>query len=81
MATPSSRKRSGGSAGGLGRGENLSIEGVNKFVRPRYDAVCVGANKCVAIRTCGDLLHVLAALNIDDDELVEIVARAVCGGD
>jgi hypothetical protein len=36
--------------------------------------------RCVEVKTCGDVVGALSVLGIDDDDLVEIVARALCRG-
>jgi hypothetical protein len=37
-------------------------------------------DRCVEVKTCGDVVGALSVLGIDDDDFVEIVARALCRG-
>ncbi len=48
--------------------------------RPRYSELCISTGRCVAVKTCGDVVGALSVLGIDDDDLVEIVVRALCRG-
>jgi hypothetical protein len=49
--------------------------------RPRYGELCISTGRCVEVKTCGDVVGALSVLGIDDDDLVEIVVRALCRGD
>ena len=50
-------------------------------IKPRYREICVGESNCVPIKSCGDVPRALRELNIDDEDLVEFVTKAVGCGD
>ncbi|GEM_PF-4572803 len=65
---------------GKATGNKTFGEGQVTQGRPRYSEVCVGMDRCVEVKTCGDVVGALSVLGIDDDDFVEIVARALCRG-
>ena len=50
--------------------------------KPRYEKICVGESNCVPIEKCDDVPIALERLGLNDDAyLVELVMKAVCGGE
>jgi len=50
--------------------------------KPRYEEICVGESNCVPIGSCDDVPIALERLGLNDDAyLVELVMKAVCGGE